>query len=162
MFLWFCVSSIVGIALIFRSPYLDYRLLAVGSILPLLETLAGFQWVFHTLFFGVFVLMLIMLLGKGRRKIQRKLLPIPIGLLTHLILDGTWTQKEIFWWPLTGRDLMGAEVSRLEFSFMPAGIILEMLGILFALYGFKKFALSEQVNRVAFIKRGHLLAVGGN
>ena len=45
---------------------------------------------------------------------------------------------------------------------MPAGIILEMLGILFALYGFKKFALSEQVNRVAFIKRGHLLAVGGN
>ena len=57
---------------------------------------------------------------------------------------------------------MGAEVGRLEFSFMPTGVIFEMLGILFAFYGFKKFALREQVNRAAFIKRGHLLAVGGN
>ena len=162
MFLWFCMSSILGIALIFRSPYLDYRLLAVGSMLPLFETLAGFQWIFHTLFFGVLVLMSIMLLGKGRRRIQRKLLPIPIGLLTHLILDGTWTQKEIFWWPVFGRDLMGSEVDRLEFAFMPTGLILEILGIIFALYGFKKFSLSEQVNRSAFIKKRQLLAVGGN
>ena len=162
MFLWFCISSILGIALIFRSPYLDYRLLAVGSVLPLFERLAGFQWIFHTLFFGVFVLMSIMLLGKGKRKIQRKMLPIPIGLLTHLILDGTWTKKEIFWWPLTGRDLMGSEVNRLEFSFMPTGMILEILGIIFALYGFKKFSLREQRNRSAFIKKGHLLAVGSS
>ena len=54
--------------------------------------------------------MLVMLLGKGKRNIQKKLLPIPIGLLTHLILDGTWTQKEIFWWPITGRDLVGAKL----------------------------------------------------
>ena len=162
MFLWFCISSIVGIALIFRSPFLDYRLLGVGSALPLLETLAGFQWIFHSLFFGVFVLMLVMLLGKGKRNIQKKLLPIPIGLLTHLILDGTWTQKEIFWWPITGRDLVGGEVDRLEFSLLPTGIILEILGVAFAVYGFKKFRLSEQANRSAFIKKGHLLALEGN
>ena len=162
MFLWFCISSILGVALIFRSPFLDYRLLAVGSALPLLETLAGFQWIFHSLFFGVFVLMLVMLLGKGKRNIQKKLLPIPIGLLTHLILDGTWTQKEIFWWPITGRDLVGGEVDRLEFSLLPTGVILEILGVALAVYGFKNFRLREQANRSAFIKKGHLLALEGN
>ena len=162
MFLWFCIPSIVGIALIFRSPFLDYRLLALGASLPLLETLAGFQWVLHTLFFGVFVLSSIMFFGKGNRKIQQKLLPIPVGLLTHLVLDGTWTEKEIFWWPVTGRDLMGVEVSRLEVSFLPIGIILETLGILIALWGWRKFELNKQVNLEAFVKRGHLLALEGS
>ena len=106
--------------------------------------------------------MLVMLLGKGKRNIQKKLLPIPIGLLTHLILDGTWTQKEIFWWPITGRDLVGDEVDRLEFSLLPTGIILEMLAVAFAVYGFKKFRLREQANRSALIKKGHLLALEGN
>jgi len=103
-----------------------------------------------------------MFLGKGNRKIQQKLLPLPIGLLTHLVLDGTWTEKEIFWWPVTGRDLMGIEVSRLEFSFLPNGIILETLGVMIALWGWRKFELHKQVNMKAFIKRGHLVALEDN
>ena len=162
MFLWFCISSIFGIAVIFRSPFLDYRLLALGALLPLVETTAGFQWLLHTLFFGVFVLSSIMFLGKGNRKIQQKLLPLPIGLLTHLVLDGTWTETEIFWWPVTGRDLLGAEVGRLEFSFLPTGMILETLGIILAFWGWRKFELNKQVNIEAFIKRGHLLALEGS
>ena len=152
----------MGIAVIFRSPFFDYRLLALGALLPVVETMAGFQWLLHTLFFGVFVLSSIMLFGKGNRKIQQKLLPLPIGLLTHLILDGTWTEKEIFWWPVTGRDLMGIEASRLEFSFLPSVIILETLGIIIALWGWRKFEFHKQINRKAFIKRGHLLALEDN
>jgi len=162
MFLWFFIPSILGIAMIFRSPFLDYRLLALGALLPLVETTAGFQWLLHTLFFGVFVLSSIMFLGKGNRKIQQKLLPLPIGLLTHLVLDGTWTETEIFWWPVTGRDLLGAEVSRLEFSFMPIGMILEIFGIIIAVWGWRKFELNKQVNLKAFMKKGYLLALEGN
>ena len=162
MFLWFCIPSIVGIALIFRSPFLDYRLLALGALLPFVETAAGFQWLLHTLFFGVFVLSSIMFLGKGKRKIQQKLLPLPIGLLTHLVLDGTWTKTEIFWWPVTGRDLLGAEVGRLEFSFMPIGMLLEIFGIFIAVWGWRKFELNKQVNLKAFITNGYLLALEGN
>jgi len=162
MFLWFCTPSILGIAVIFRSPFLDYRLLALGALLPLVETMAGFQWLLHTLFFGVFVLSSIMFLGRGNRKIQQKLLPLPIGLLTHLVLDGTWTETEIFWWPVTGRDLLGVEVSRLEFSFLPTGMILEILGVIIALWCWRKFELNKQVNLKAFIKNGHLLALEGD
>lgn len=162
MILWFCVPSVVGIALIFRSPFLDYRLLALGSVIPLLETIVGFQCLLHTLFFGVFVLLSIMLLGRGKRKIQQKLLPVPIGLLTHLILDGTWTKKDIFWWPFMGRDFMGTAANRLEFSFFPTAMILEMLGIVIAMWGWKKFELSESVNSSAFKKNGHLLSLSGN
>ncbi|MDP6965330.1 MAG: hypothetical protein QGI12_05305 [Acidimicrobiales bacterium] len=162
MFLWFCVTSVLGIAVIFRSPFLDYRLLALGALLPLVETMLGFQWLFHTLFFGVLVLSSIMLLGRGNRKIQQKLLPLPIGLLTHLVLDGTWTETEIFWWPVTGRDLLGTEVSRLEFSFLPTGMILEILGVIITLWAWRKFELNKQVNLKAFLKNGHLLALEGN
>jgi hypothetical protein len=162
MFFWFCIPSMLGIALIFRSPYLDYRLLAFGALLPLAETMAGFQWLLHTLFFGVLMLFTVMLLGKGNRKIQQKLLPIPIGLLTHLVLDGTWTRTEIFWWPFTGRDSLGIEVDHLEFSFLPTGVILEILGISVAVWGWRRFEFHKRVNVEAFIRKGHLLALEGD
>jgi len=79
-----------------------------------------------------------------------------------LVLDGTWTETEIFWWPVTGRDLLGAEVGRLEFSFLPTGMILEMLGIVIAVWGWRKFELNKQVNLKALIKKGHLLALEGD
>ena len=104
----------MGTALIFRSPFLDYRLVALGALLPVLETTLGVKWLLHTLIFSAGVLMLVMLLGKGKRRLQRKFLPVPIGLLAHLVLDTTWTQKEIFWWPFTGSEKFGNEVSRLE------------------------------------------------
>jgi len=47
-------------------------------------------------------------------------------------------------------------------SFLPIGIILETLGILIALWGWRKFELNKQVNLEAFVKRGHLLALEGS
>ena len=57
---------------------------------------------------------------------------------------------------------MGIEVSRLEFSFLPNGIILETLGVMIALWGWRKFELHKQVNMKAFIKRGHLVVLEDN
>ncbi|MBO60001.1 MAG: hypothetical protein CL440_07330 [Acidimicrobiaceae bacterium] len=161
MFLWFCVLSIVGTALIFRSPFLDYRLVALGSLLPAVETTLGFKWLLHTLIFGVAVLVMVMILGKGRRKIQRKFLPVPIGLLSHLVLDATWTEKEIFWWPFTGREILGNRVSRLEFS-LPVVVTLELLAIIIALWAWRKFDFRNSSNRSAFIKYGHLYSLRVN
>ncbi|MEC7810214.1 MAG: hypothetical protein VX476_05425 [Actinomycetota bacterium] len=161
MFLWFGVTSIVGTALIFRSPFLDYRLVAIGALLPVLETTLGFKWLLHTLIFSVGVLILVMLLGKGKRRLQRKFLPVPIGLLAHLVLDTTWTEKEIFWWPFTGSEKFGNEVSRLEFSFS-TGLILEFLAIIIAVWGWKKFEMKNSANRSAFKRHGHLYSLRVN
>ncbi|MBL89215.1 MAG: hypothetical protein CL517_02930 [Actinobacteria bacterium] len=161
MFLWFGVTSIVGTALIFRSPFLDYRLVAIGALLPVLETTLGFKWLLHTLIFSVGVLILVMLLGKGKRRLQRKFLPVPIGLLAHLVLDTTWTEKEIFWWPFTGSENFGNEVSRLEFSFS-TGLILEFLAIIIAVWGWKKFEMKNSVNLSAFKRHGHLYSLRVN
>ena len=147
--------------MIFRSPFLDYRLVAIGALLPVLETTLGFKWLLHTLIFSVGVLILVMLLGKGKRRLQRKFLPVPIGLLAHLVLDTTWTEKEIFWWPFTGSENFGNEVSRLEFSFS-TGLILEFLAIIIAVWGWKKFDMKNSVNRSAFKSHGHLYSLRVN
>lgn len=32
----------------------------------------------------------------------RRWVALPIGLMVHLLLDGTWARPELFWWPLRG------------------------------------------------------------
>ena len=41
MFVWFIAVSVTVVALIFRSPDLDYRLVMLGSVLPLVEGAFG-------------------------------------------------------------------------------------------------------------------------
>tara|TARA_B110000438_G_scaffold148585_1_gene143100 strand:+ start:68 stop:556 length:489 start_codon:yes stop_codon:yes gene_type:complete len=157
MFFWFCILSVIGTALIFRSPALDYRLIALGSLLPLLESLFGLRLLLHTLTFDVLLLFGIMLLGRGRRLIQRRLLPIPIGLLSHLILDGTWTEAAVFWWPFMELDALGFFPNSGEFSSWKVSIGLESIGLLFGVWGWKKFAMKSQKNRRALFIEGRLL-----
>ncbi|MEZ5229357.1 MAG: hypothetical protein R2710_22670 [Acidimicrobiales bacterium] len=109
MLLWFAIMAPILVAEIFRSPMVDYRMVAIGAVLPVLEVVTGRALVLHTLLGSVAALGLVMALTQQRRLVRRRWLGIPIGLMFHLVLDGTWTSKALMWWPVFG---VGFEPSR--------------------------------------------------
>ena len=103
MFLWFIGTAVVSVWYVFRDPRFDYRLLAVGSILPDVIDLPGghARWA-HSLTVSVGTLVVVMLVTAGRKPIRRLLLALPIGMLMHLVWDGAFASTKVFWWPFTG------------------------------------------------------------
>lgn len=103
MFLWFIGTAVVSVWYVFRDPRFDYRLLAVGSVLPDAVELPGghARWA-HSLTTSVGVLVLVMVVTAGRKPIRRLLLALPIGMLLHLVWDGAFASTSVFWWPFTG------------------------------------------------------------
>lgn len=102
MFLWFIATAVVSVWFVFRDPGFDYRLLIVGSVLPLLDGVTGGAAVLHTLVFSLVLLAVVMLATIGRRGLRKALLGLPIGMLLHLVFDGVWNDTDLFWWPLGG------------------------------------------------------------
>ena len=49
VFFWFVGTAVVTVWFVFRDPSFDYRLLVVGSVLPLVDVLFGGARVLHTL-----------------------------------------------------------------------------------------------------------------
>src|SRR3954469_3800302 len=108
VFLWFAGMAFVVVWVVFRDPAIDYRLVMAGAIVPdLVDGLTGGRWVAHTLVASVAVLMVVMVATRGRRRRRRQLLALPIGMFLHLVLDGMWTDRDVFWWPVFGRHLDG-------------------------------------------------------
>jgi hypothetical protein len=105
VFLWYTGLSILIIANVFRSTGLDYRLVAVGGLLPLLVDLPiGHRALGHALIFPVGVFVVVMLVTVRRpRLLRRRLLCIPIGVFVALVLSGAFTQDHVFLSPFLGR-----------------------------------------------------------
>ena len=111
MFFWFLGLSFAAVLVVFSSPGLDYRLVMAGAVLPVVEGFVGGPWVLHTLLAPVVVLTLVMLATQGRRLVRRQWLGLPIGLFMHLVLDGSWANAEVFWWPFLGlADVLGGSM----------------------------------------------------
>lgn len=109
MLLWYVGLSVLLVANVFRSSGIDYRLVAVGALLPLAVDLGfGHRAYGHTLLFAVAMLALVML-GTIRRPrlVRRRLLCVPIGVFCGLVLSGAWTGGDALWWPLG--DSLGHE-----------------------------------------------------
>jgi hypothetical protein len=104
VFLWYVGLSVFGVATIFRSSGIDYRLVAVGSLLPLLLDLPfGYRAFGYTLLFAVALLAIVMLGTIGRpRLLRRRWLCLPIGVFAGLILSAAFTNTDLFWWPFLG------------------------------------------------------------
>jgi hypothetical protein len=104
VFLWYVGVSVLLVANVFRSAGIDYRLIAVGSVLPLLVDLPFGHTAFgHTLLFAVVLLVVVMVATIGRpRLLRRRWLCLPIGVLCGLILSGAFTNSDLFLWPLGG------------------------------------------------------------
>ena len=104
MLLWYVGFSVFIVATIFKSSGIDYRLIALGSILPLVVDLGfGYRAYGHTLLFAVVLLAVTMIGTIGRpRLLRRRLLCLPIGVFCGLVLSGAFTNDELFWWPFFG------------------------------------------------------------
>lgn len=155
MLLWFAVVAPVIVAEVFRSPMLDYRLVALGALAPLIEVAVGRPSVLHTLLGSVVALFGVMLLTRRRRLLRRRLLGIPIGLFLHLVLDGTWTRARLFWWPAFGTDLNPDEL--FETGRSPFVLVLmEIAAVAVAAWAWRRYGLNSSDNRTLLARTGHL------
>ena len=154
MFLWFVGCSFAAVWLVFRSPALDHRVVMVGSALPLLEGLLGRPLVLHTLLGATATMAMIMALTRRRRLLRRRWLGLPVGLYAHLVLDATWTDKGLFWWPFF--DARFADRSLPEFRPWPVVVVLELAGLAAGAWMVQTFDLRAPVRRRDFLRTGRL------
>jgi hypothetical protein len=140
--IWFVGLSIVLVWVVFQSPALDVRVVAAGSLVPLLDGVTGGPWVLHTLAGSVGTLVLVMLATRGRRLLRRTLLGIPIGMFLHLVLDGAWANGELFWWPFLGGGAFDGRLPELD---RPVGVLvlLELAGVVALLWAHRAFGLDQ-------------------
>ncbi len=156
MLFWFVSLSILIVALVFQSSAVDYRMVALGAVLPVAEVLLGGPYLLHTLLGSVLAMALVMGVARGRRLVQRRWLGVPIGLFLHLVLDATWTRTELFWWPFAGVDVLGE--GRLPEFDRPLGLILllEAIGLAVGVWLVRAYGLTDPATRARFLRSGRL------
>ena len=155
MIFWFAGVSFVFVWWVFRSPALDYRLVMLGSILPVGEVALGGPRLLHTLVATVALLTLVMLATQKRRLVRRRWIGIPIGVLMHLVLDGIWARTEVFWWPFLGTEFGSAGLPELD---RPLVVVLamELVGLGCLVWAWRSFGLTDPAARDRFVRTGHL------
>lgn len=153
MFLWFLAGSFALVLVVFDSAALDYRLIMAGSVLPYLDYLWGPPWIMHSVFFGVALMIAVMLAGWGKRLVQRRWLGLPIGVFLHQVLSGSWTNKELFWWPAFGLD-----IGDVRPSLPPAAlaVVMELIGVTVAVWLYRFLGLDDASRRERFMRTGHV------
>lgn len=154
MFLWFAILAPILVAEVFRSPMVDYRLVSVGAVLPLLEVAVGAN-VLHTLLGAVVVMTVVMLATQRRRLVRRRLLGIPIGMFVHLLLDGSWTRAELFWWPAFGLDFGPSVLPEFDRP-LAIGIGLEVVAIAVGWWAVRRYQLDDADKRHRLLTTGQL------
>jgi membrane-bound metal-dependent hydrolase YbcI (DUF457 family) len=156
MLLWFIGPAVLIVWAVFSSPAADYRYVALGSVVPLVELPFGAPRLLHSLTGSAVVLVVVMVGAHGRRLVQRRLLGIPIGMLLHLVLDGTWTDARAFWWPFLG---VRWSTSRLpELGRGPVDLLLEVAGAGAIWWAWRQFGMADPQRRAAFGRDGRLPA----
>ncbi len=154
MFFWFLALSFVLVAAVFDSPALDYRVVMLGSVLPVVELVAGGPWALHTLLAPLVVLAVVMLATRGRRLARRRWLGLPIGLFLYLVLDGAWLRTDLFWWPAFGARVGGGDLP--EFKPLAALIALELVGLAAGGWAVNRYGLADRERFRLFCARGRL------
>jgi membrane-bound metal-dependent hydrolase YbcI (DUF457 family) len=154
MVLWYLAPSIVAVHEIFRSRGLDYRLIALGALLPLLLDLSFGHYAYgHSLFVAVGVLAVVMLGTIGRpRLLRRRLICIPIGWMCGLVLSGAFLHDVSFLWPLLGSDFP-------DDSLVPPVTVLVLLdaaGLAIGIWAWNRFGLADRATRDDFLRTGRL------
>ena len=155
MLLWFLGVTFAFVWWVFRSPALDYRLVLLGSVLPLVEVVFGGPRVLHTLLAPVVVLTVVMLATQKRRLVRRALIGVPIGMMLHLVLDGIWARPEVFWWPFLGWAFPEGGLPEFGRSFSVT-VLLELVGLAALWFMWRTFELGAPANRARFVRTGQL------
>jgi hypothetical protein len=161
MLLWYAFGSVFGVWNVFQSPGLDFRLVALGALLPLLlDAPFGEQAYAHTLLSAVVVLSIAMLVtaGRGRRLRRRRALGLAIGWFAGLVLSAAWAHKEVFWWPLFGTDFGDAAL----LPPWPVVVLEELAGLAAAFWVWTRFGLRDASRRRVLLRTGRLAVVAGD
>jgi hypothetical protein len=154
MFFWFIGTAVVTVWWVFRDPAFDYRLLIVGSVLPLAELPFGARFL-HSVTVSIVLLGALMIVTRGRKPIRKALLGLPIGLLLHLVFTGAWTDAEVFWWPFfgVGFDDAAHPVAGRGWWNVP----LELIGLGLCVWVVRTADLRDRRHRERFWRTGQLL-----
>jgi hypothetical protein len=152
--LWLIGPSIVGVHEIFTSRGLDYRLIGIGAVVPLLvDAPLGYFAYGHSLVVAVAVLAVVMLATIGRpRLVRRRLICLPIGWMCGLVLSGAFLHDVSFLWPLLGSDFP-------DDSLVPPFTVLVLLdaaGLAISIWAWGRFGLRERAVRDDFLRHGRL------
>lgn len=154
MFLWFVGTAIVTVRVVFRDPAFDYRLLIVGSLLPLADVVTGGAGVLHTLLFSLVLMVVVMLSTVGRRPVRKVLLGLPIGVMLHLVFDGSWVDNDLFWWPLGGVSFEDDRMPEAARGWWD--LLLELVGLGLLIWVWRRSHLSDPAARRRFLQEGRL------
>lgn len=154
MVLWYLGPSIVAVHDVFRSRGLDYRLVALGAILPLLVDIPFGRFAYgHSLFVAVALLATVMLATIGRpRLLRRRLICLPIGWFCGLVLSGAFLHDVSFLWPLLGSDFPGDSLVP-PFTLL---VLLDAAGLAVAVWAYERFGLRDRARREDFLCTGRL------
>lgn len=160
MILWFAGMALVAVWAVFRDPAIDHRLVVAGALLPdAVDAVIGLSglsgpWPAHTLVASAGLLMGVMLGTRGRRRLRRRLLALPIGSFLHLVLDGAWADPQVFWWPALGADTAEQALPSIERGW--ADLPLELAGLAALVWVWHRFGLGDPDKRAAFLRDGRL------
>lgn len=157
MFFWFIGTAVITIGVVFRDPRFDYRLLIVGSVLPIGDGVFGGARAMHSVTVSVALLALLMVATSGRRPIRKMLLGLPIGMILHLVFDGAWNDTEVFWWPFFGWSFDDAPLPIIARGWW--SLALEVIGVVLCVWLWRRNRLGDRARRAAFLRDGHLDAV---
>lgn len=113
MLFWHVGATIAFVRYAFRDEAMDLRFLALGAILSdLIDTPIGFAFwprfhsvrlASHTLLFATLLLIVVMAATRRGRP-RKRWMPLAVGVLLHLVLDGMWRDPATLWWPFLGWD----------------------------------------------------------
>jgi uncharacterized membrane protein len=155
VFVWYLATSVAAVWFVFRDPAFDYRLLLVGSVLPLADAVTGGVWVMHSITFSVALVALVMAVTVGRRSWRRRFLPLPIGTMMYLVFSGAWANADAFWWPFSGWEVDDASLPMVERGW-GWSISLELAGVLIAVWIWRTTRLADHTRRRQFASTGRL------
>jgi len=153
--LWFAGLAVVAVWQVFDSPAIDYRLVVVGALLPTVDVVIGRPTPLHTLLGAALVMVVVMLATRGHRLARRRLLGLPIGMLLHLVLDGTWAEADLFWWPAGGGSLQGLDTPEAD---RPVWLLaaMEVAGACALVWLWVRFGMSDPRRRRSLARTGRL------
>ena len=108
MIAWPAGMALVATWLVFRDPAIDHRVVVLGAVLPdLVDGPFGGARLLHTVALSALLLVVVMVVTRGRRHARRRWLFLPVGTFLHLVFDAMWTRTDTFWWPAFGWSLEG-------------------------------------------------------
>ena len=111
MLFWHVGATIALTRYAFRDEAMDLRFLALGAILPdLVDSPIGLVFwaelrtvrlAAHSLMFAT-VLLVVVIATTRRGRPRKRWMPLAVGVLLHLVLDGMWRFPSTLWWPFLG------------------------------------------------------------